>query len=72
MAVWIQVLPDMSTSIGGNSGPEPKTVRAAHSKHGGVDHSATPARLCSIILVCESSFSQTHKIGNNGNVRVFI
>ena len=40
-----QVLADVSTSIGGAWGLEPMTVRAASSKHGTVNHRATPALL---------------------------
>ena len=41
----IHIPADMFASIAGGSGLEPMTVRAAHSKHGAVNHSATPARL---------------------------
>ena len=39
----IHILTDVSASIGGGSGLKPMTVRAARSKHGTVNHSATPA-----------------------------
>ena len=35
---------DVSTSIGGGFWPEPMTIHAACSKHGTVDHLATPAQ----------------------------
>ena len=47
----IHIPADMSASIVGGSGLEPTTVRAAHSKHGAVYHSATRARLYYYILV---------------------
>ena len=44
-------IPDVSASIGGGSGLQPTTVRAAHSKHGAVNHSATLARLQILYLL---------------------
>ena len=44
-AFLIHAPANMSASIGGCSGFEPMPVHAAHSKHGTVDQSATPARL---------------------------
>ena len=49
-AFLIHILTDMFAYIGGGSGFKPTTVCAARSKHGTVNHSATPARLDQFIL----------------------
>ena len=49
----------MSASIGGGLGIKPVTVRAASSKHGAVDHSAT---LLLVYVLCV--MDKTYSAGN--------
>ena len=66
----IHILTDLFASIGGGLGQirlKPMTVRAAHSKHGAVNHSATPTRLIYQLLFYFLVAALKRILGQSGN-----